>query len=181
MKCDLCDKEAVVHLTQVVDGEMKEYHLCEEHAQEQGIDIDSPISITDILMGLGQKEKQSVAGGLTLSCPRCGMARDEFRKTGRLGCPDCYKTFMAELAAAVKAMHHSTQHIGKIPAREGSQTRIKSKIARLQKDLETAVAREEFEAAAKIRDEIKSSQSETDAEGPAGIHCADSTGQGGAS
>ncbi len=181
MKCDLCEQEAVVHMTQVVDGEMKEFHLCEEHAKKKGIDIDSPISITDILMGLGQKEKQTVASGLTLSCPQCGMARDEFRKTGRLGCPDCYKTFMAELAAAVKAMHHSTQHIGKIPAREGSQTRIKSKIARLQKDLETAIAREDYENAAKIRDEIKASQDAKKSEDPAGIHDADSTGQGGAS
>jgi len=167
MKCDLCDKEAVVHMTQVVDGEMKEYHLCEEHAKEQGIDIDSPISITDILMGLGQQEKQNVTHDLTLSCPRCGMARDEFRKTGRLGCPDCYKTFMAELAAAVKAMHHSSQHIGKIPAREGSQTRIKSQIARLQKDLETAVAREDYEKAAHVRDEIKHRKDEASSEGGA--------------
>ncbi len=155
MKCDLCDKEAVVHLTQVVDGEMKEFHLCEEHAQKQGIDFDSPMSITDILMGLGQQVKQSVASDFTLACPTCGMERDEFRKSGRLGCSDCYKTFMAELSAAIKAMHHSTQHIGKIPAREGSQTRIKSKIARLQKDLENAVAREDYEQAAQIRDEIK--------------------------
>ena len=167
MKCDLCEQEAVVHMTQVVNGEMKEFHLCEEHAQKQGIDIDSPISITDILMGLGQQEKQNVASGLTLSCPRCGMARDEFRKSGRLGCPDCYKTFMAELAAAVKAMHHSTQHVGKIPAREGSQTRMKSKIARLQKDLETAIAHENYEQAARIRDKIKSSQSNADTEGGA--------------
>ncbi|MBI9020244.1 MAG: UvrB/UvrC motif-containing protein [Verrucomicrobia bacterium] len=167
MKCDLCNKEAVVHMTQVVNGEMREMHLCEEHAQAQGIDLESPISITDILMGLGQQEKQSVTSGLTLACPRCGMARDEFRKTGRLGCPDCYQTFMAELAVAIKAMHHSTQHTGKIPAREGVQTRIKTKIARLQKDLETAVAREEFEKAAAIRDQIKACRDESKSEGGA--------------
>jgi len=167
MKCDLCDKEAVVHMTQVVNGEMKEMHFCEEHAKAQGIDLESPISITDILMGLGQQDKQSVTSGLTLACPRCGMARDEFRKTGRLGCPDCYKTFMAELASAVKAMHHSTQHTGKIPAREGTQTRIKSKIARLQKEQETAVAREEYEKAAAIRDQIKACRDVADSDGGA--------------
>lgn len=153
MKCDLCDKEAVVHLTQVVNGEMKEVHLCEEHAKSQGIDVNSPISITDILMGLGEA-KQSGTDTLSLACPRCGMARDEFRKTGRLGCPDCYKTFMAELAVAVKAMHHSSQHVGKIPGREGAQTRARSQIARLQKTLDTAIAREDYETAAQIRDQI---------------------------
>ena len=159
MKCDLCDKEAVVHLTQVVNGETKEVHLCEEHAVAQGIDINSPISITDILMGLSGSQK-NISSELSLACPRCGMARDEFRKTGRLGCPDCYKTFMAELTMAIKAMHHSGQHLGKIPAREGLQTKVKSKIARLQKELESAVAREDFEKAAKLRDQIRKCRDE---------------------
>jgi len=159
MKCDLCDKEAVVHLTQVVNGAMKEIHLCEEHAVAQGIDLNSPISITDILMGLSGSQK-NIASELSLACPSCGMARDEFRKTGRLGCPECYKTFMAELTMAIKAMHHSGQHVGKIPAREGKQTRMKSKIARLKTDLEAAVAREDFEKAAKLRDQIKTCREE---------------------
>lgn len=163
MKCDLCDKEAVVHLTQVVNGEMKEVHLCEEHAKEQGIDIHSPISITDILMGLGES-KQGIEHQLSPTCPRCGMAREEFRKSGRLGCPDCYNTFMAELAVAIKAMHHGSQHVGKIPAREGLQTRIKSQIARFQKDLDAAIAREDYEKAAEIRDRINEARSQADAE-----------------
>jgi protein arginine kinase activator len=154
MKCDLCDKEAVVHLTQVIHGEMKEIHLCEEHAKAQGMDLDSPISITDILMGLSGPQKPAAAE-LSLACPRCGMAREEFRKTGRLGCPECYKTFMAELTVAIKAMHHGGQHLGKIPSREGMQTRMKSQIARLQKELETAVVREDFEKAAQLRDQIR--------------------------
>jgi protein arginine kinase activator len=161
MKCDVCDKEAVVHLTQVINGEMKEIHLCEEHAKEQGIDIHSPISITDILMGLGES-KQGIEHQLSPSCPRCGMAREEFRKSGRLGCPDCYNTFMAELAAAIKAMHHSSQHVGKIPAREGQQTRIKSQIARLQKELDAAIAREAYEQAAEIRDRINAARAQTE-------------------
>ena len=164
MKCDLCDKEAVVHLTQVVDAEMKEVHFCEEHAKEQGIDINSPISITDILMGLGEV-RQGIEHELSPSCPRCGMAREEFRKSGRLGCSDCYKTFMAELAVAIKAMHHSTQHIGKIPMREGVQTRIKSQIARLRKEQDAAIAREDYEKAAQIRDQILAALARADAEG----------------
>ncbi len=162
MKCDLCDKEAVVHLTQVVNGEMKEVHLCEEHAVEKGIDINSPISITDILMGLDQNKKPVGSGDLSFACPRCGLTRDEFRKSGRLGCPVCYETFMAELTMAVKAMHHSVQHIGKIPAREGTQTRIKSRIARLQKDLDAAVAREDYEQAARLRDQIRDTRKQAD-------------------
>lgn len=162
MKCDLCEKEAVVHLTQMIDGSMKEVHLCEEHAVAQGIDINSPISITDILMGLGQQKKESEPAGLKLACPRCGLGRDEFRKSGRLGCPECYNTFMAELTMAVKAMHHSVQHVGKIPAREGAHARLKSQIAQIQKELDTAVAREDFEKAAQLRDRIKEIRNRAD-------------------
>lgn len=164
MKCDLCSKEAVVHLTQVVNGEMKEIHLCEEHAIAQGIDLNSPLSITDILMGLGGPQK-NIANELSLVCPHCGISRDEFRKTGRLGCPDCYKTFMAELMMAIKAMHQSGQHLGKIPTHEGAQTRIKSKIARLQQNLEAAIAHEDFEKAAVIRDQIKKLREERPVDG----------------
>ncbi len=163
MKCDVCDKEAVVHLTQVVNGEVKEVHLCEEHAKAQGMDLNSPISITDILMGLSGPQKD-LSGELSLACPRCGMSREEFRKTGRLGCPDCYKTFLAELTMAIRAMHQSSQHLGKIPAREGAQTKIKSKIARLQKELDAAVAREDFEKAVELRDRIKQCREENPAD-----------------
>ena len=161
MKCDHCDNEAVVHLTQMVNGAMKEVHLCGEHAKVQGVDMAMPISITDILMGLNQQATVTPSPvELIPSCASCGMSRDEFRKNGRLGCPDCYKTFMAELTATVNAMHHSSQHVGKIPAGEGSQTRIKSRIARLQKDLDGAIAREDFERAATLRDEIKTCRNE---------------------
>ena len=164
MKCDLCDKEAMVHLTQVVNGEMTEVHLCTKHAEEQGVDLNSPISITDILMGLGETPK-GIKNELSPSCPQCGMARDEFRKSGRLGCSECYKAFMAELAAVVKAMHHSSQHIGKIPEREGVQTRVKAQIARLQKDLDGLIAREEYEKAAGVRDQIKEVRETVEPEG----------------
>lgn len=161
MKCDLCEKEAVVHLTQVINGEMKEVHYCEEHAKQQGLDIHSPLSITDLLMGIGES-KQGMEHQLSPACPRCGLSRDEFRQSGRLGCPDCYKTFMAELAVAIKAMHHSSQHVGKIPAREGIQTRIKSQIARFQKDLDAAIAREDYEQAAEIRDRISEARAQAE-------------------
>lgn len=159
MKCDRCEKEAVMHMTQVVNEEMKEIHLCQKHAIEQGLDLHTPVSITEILMGLSGSKKE-LSGELGVICPRCTMAREEFCKNGRLGCPECYKTFMAELTMAIKAMHHSGQHLGKIPARAGIQTQTKSKIARLQKEIEDAVAREDFEKAAQLRDQIKTCRNE---------------------
>ncbi|MDF7799199.1 UvrB/UvrC motif-containing protein [Pontiellaceae bacterium B1224] len=161
MKCECCNKtEATIHLTQVIDGEVKKLNLCQVCAQKNGIDLNSPISITDVLLGLGNassgdSDKASMSE-FDLSCSRCQMTRAEFKKRARLGCPECYKAFMGELNAITQAMHHSRQHVGKIPARQGNEARISAQIAALQKDIETAIAKEEYEVAANLRDKIKS-------------------------
>lgn len=160
MKCECChEAEATIHLTQVIDGEVKKLNLCQECAQKNGIDLNSPISITDVLLGLGSQpstqKEQSMMSEFDLSCSRCQMTRAEFKKNARLGCPDCYKAFMGELNALMQAMHHSRQHVGKIPARQGNEARITAQIASLQKDIETAIAKEEYEIAANLRDKIR--------------------------
>ena len=160
MKCEFCKKaEATIHLTQVIDGKMKKLNICQECAQENGIDLNSPISITDVLFGLGSASEKDHKGpkmtDLDLSCGRCQMTRAEFKKNARLGCPECYNAFMGELSALMQAMHHSRQHVGKIPARQGNDARISAQIASLQKDIETAIAKEEYEIAANLRDKIR--------------------------
>ena len=159
MKCECCqEKDATIHLTQVIEGKVKKLNLCQVCAQKNGIDLNSPISITDVLLGLGQPVDQSVKPDLTafdLSCSRCQMTRAEFKKRARLGCPECYNAFMGELNALTQAMHHSRQHVGKIPARQGNEARITAKIGALKKDIETAIAKEEYEMAASLRDKIR--------------------------
>lgn len=160
MKCECChETEATIHLTQVIDGEVKKLNLCQTCAQKNGIDLNSPISITDVLLGLGAqpsvgKEQPSMTD-FDLCCNRCQMTRSEFKKRARLGCPECYNAFMGELSALTQAMHHSRQHVGKIPARQGNDARIAAQIAALQKDIETAIAKEEYEHAASLRDKIR--------------------------
>lgn len=164
MKCERCHKaEAIIHLTQMTDGEVKKLNLCQQCALASGIDLNSPISITDVLLGLGTAP---LAGpfqmpSLDLSCSRCQMTRAEFKKRARLGCPECYKAFMGELNALIKAMHHNTQHVGKIPARQGNSARITARIAALQKEIETVVAKEQYEVAANLRDKIKALKEES--------------------
>ena len=158
MKCESChENEATIHLTQVIDGNVKKLNLCQECALKNGIDLNSPISITDVLLGLGSQAsgEQPAMSEFDLSCSRCQMTRAEFKKRARLGCPECYNAFMGELSALTKAMHHSGQHIGKIPARQGTEARITAQIAALQKNLEMAIAKEQYEEAANLRDKIK--------------------------
>ncbi len=166
MKCECChEAEATIHLTQVIEGAVKKLNLCQACALENGIDLNSPISITDVLLGLGSqanmKKGQSMMSELDLSCSRCQMTRAEFKSNARLGCPECYNAFMGELSALMQAMHHSRQHVGKIPARQGVEARITAQIASLQKDIETAIAKEEYEVAANLRDKIRALKDES--------------------
>lgn len=158
MKCECCqEEEATIHLTQVIDGEVKKLNLCQDCAKKNGIDLNSPISITDVLLGLGAATAASVGNSeFDLACVRCHMTRAEFKKGARLGCPECYDAFMGELNALTKAMHHSGQHVGKIPARQGNRARIAAQIALLQKEIEMAISREDYEIAANLRDKINS-------------------------
>ena len=157
MKCECCHEiEATIHLTQVIDGNIKKLNLCQSCAKENGIDLNSPISITDVLLGLGvQQSSLQMASEFDLSCSRCQMTRSEFKKRARLGCPHCYNAFMGELNALTNAMHHSGQHVGKIPARQGNTARVTAQIGALQKDIAVAIAKEQYEVAANLRDKIK--------------------------
>ena len=68
------------------------------------------------LLGLGaSQEIEQSAGGVELKCPRCGFTQADFKKSGRLGCPECYKTFAEGLEGLLKTMHKGTRHVGKVP------------------------------------------------------------------
>ena len=102
MLCCICkEKEAKVHLTQIAGDKMQKVDLCEECAKTKGVNDPTGFSLADLLLGLGaSQEIEQAAGGAELKCSRCGFTQADFKKAGRLGCPECYKTF-AELAQRV--------------------------------------------------------------------------------
>ena len=157
MICEVCkEKEATVHLTQVADGAIKKLHLCEECAAKSGFDAHGPVSITDILLGMGMpKEQPTAEPAAEWVCPRCHMRRTDFKKTGRFGCSSCYEAFAEGLTPMLKAMHRSEQHIGKAPATQAGRIKVTAELASLQKALEKAISQEHFEEAAKLRDKIQ--------------------------
>jgi protein arginine kinase activator len=155
MKCDVCgESDATVHLTQMVNGAVKKLHLCEECAEQSGINISGPLSLTDVLFGMGAQSD----GDLTAqekSCKRCHMTKADFKKTSRLGCPECYEAFSDELAPLLAAMHKGSQHAGKTPSGEIMDAQTFSEIETMQKQLKEAVAAEQYEEAARLRDLIR--------------------------
>jgi len=158
MLCEMCkDEEATVHLTKVADGQVKKMHLCEACKEELGIDTESPSSITDLFPGGNEEVGEEPAGGAasTLLCPSCEMTKLQFKKSGRLGCAACYETFEDEMFPLVRAMHHSEKHVGKRPNRLSRETVVQEELIRLQEALSIAIAGEQFEEAARLRDEIR--------------------------
>ena len=113
-------------------------------------------SLADQLFGLGAAlEIEQAGGGIGLKCPACGFTQADFKKAGRLGCPECYKTFAEPLEGLLKTMHKGTRHVGKVPESLRQNRDLTDRLKLLQKKLNKAIDREDFEEAAILRDEIK--------------------------
>lgn len=159
MLCDICKKnQATVHLTEIVDEQMNELHLCEQCAKQKSVQMEQQFGLADLLAGLtdlGKQTKEDVSQQVALRCPGCGLTYEDFRKVGRLGCSKCYVTFKKYLSSLLKKIHGSNQHVGKTPLKSSRVVKEKSELLDLREKLQHAVQVEEFEEAAKIRDKIR--------------------------
>ena len=157
MMCCVCkEREAKVHLTQIAGDKMQKLDLCEECAKSKGVNDPTGFSLADLLLGLGaSQEMEQATGGAELRCPHCGFSQADFKKAGRLGCSECYVTFSEGLESLLKSMHKGTRHAGKAPHALQKTRDLSEKLKSLQRKLEKAVADEDFEEAAVVRDEIK--------------------------
>jgi protein arginine kinase activator len=159
MTCDNCGStDAVIHLTQIVNNEMTECHLCEKCAAAKGLETQegSPgFPLTDFLAQMGGEGERPEAGKAG-TCDFCGLTFDDFRDTGRLGCPHCYATFEGHLRGLLRRIHGGTQHVGKVylPP-DPTATEKEKRLEGLRRKLDRAVAAENFERAAELRDEIR--------------------------
>ena len=124
MKCDMCDNEATVFLTQIVDGKMTQVNLCDKCSKEKGVTDPTGFQLADFLLGNAaqKKTRQSSAEDDTLACPECGFTRAHLKKIGRMGCPECYLTFGDDMDNMLRAMHKGTRHVGKVPGRQVAPT-----------------------------------------------------------
>lgn len=159
MQCQVCKKSpATVHLTQIIENQVKKVDLCEGCAKEKGVNDPTGFSLADLLLGLGASQKMEEATSATGServCPNCGFTQADFKKTGRLGCSECYEVFADGLEALLKGMHKGTEHKGKVPPTIRRAADHEARLSKLEAALKAAIAKEDFETAASLRDEIK--------------------------
>ena len=55
------------------------------------------------------------------SCPVCGLTLADFRRSGLLGCADCYNAFRDELLPTIRYVQGKLQHEGKAPSAEADE------------------------------------------------------------
>ena len=159
MQCSVCkEKPATVFLTHIENDKMHKVNLCEECAKTKGVDNPTTFSLADadLLLGLGAaQEITQTTCGVELKCPRCGFSQADFKKSGRLGCPECYQVFAEGLAGLLKTMHKGTRHTGKSPEALRQSRDAAERLKLLNKKLAKAIELEDFEQAARVRDELK--------------------------
>ena len=159
MLCDICHKTtATVHLTEIIDNQITELHLCENCARQRGTQMEQHFGLADLLAGLADLGQQfEPSGKAEAKCPNCGLTYQDFRRIGRLGCSECYQAFRDSLVVLLKRIHGSTQHLGRAPSKitKAAAAPKKSAIEILRFDLQKAIEVEEFEQAARLRDKIR--------------------------
>lgn len=154
-KCMFCSKPATVHITDIRQGEAQVLHLCESHAQQYlSGGMNEPTASDPDSLAAQLQEADEPDDLEHLVCPSCGITYREFRSEGRLGCPHDYQVFEEELIPLVENIHGDTQHVGKCPKRAPDESKRQYELIKLRSELRSAVEDEDYETAARLRDQI---------------------------
>ena len=180
--CQCCNqREAKIHFTELKDKKKTEMHLCEVCAQEKNMVLAFPSLLSTLVKG-GADVSTSEAEAVSAVCPRCSLAYSEFKAKGRIGCPACYDAFAAVLIPLLEKVHSASAHTGKHPPHEAGpdleppppapvvseepvvEPEEADELSRLQLELAAAIAAENYELAAELRDQIRALESAEDAD-----------------
>ena len=184
MLCQICNKNpATIHVQEIINGEKKVFHLCAECAAKNAETepILQSFNLAEMLYNFTNENGQENAGGAeatsaapSVKCAACGWDTERFRKTGRLGCPECYLVFSEVLSGVLENMHRGLTHLGKTPCNHETDHRtedviekvaLRRKIAACQQELEIRIRNEEYEEAAVLRDRIQELKRALEGEG----------------
>ena len=167
MKCDVCDSEATVFLTQIINGQMTTVNLCDACSKAKGVTDEAGFGLAEAFLSTNTPENQTAE----IVCGACGFTASQLKKIGRMGCPECYGAFREGLDNLLRAMHKGTRHVGKVPGKTPELSELKltapptpkpraakkaaaPSVAQLREQLDAAVRDERYEDAAAIKREI---------------------------
>lgn len=165
MLCEKCgQREATSHFKQTINGQTTVMNLCPKCAAEMGLDHffqGFHFNVGDLFGSLLENLSTSARpSGETKTCPGCHSDLRTIINTGKMGCAKCYTTFRSELIPTIEQLHGKVNHQGKLPRSAGEAARKTAKLNSLKKKLDAAVKEQDFENAAKFRDEIKALEKE---------------------
>ena len=168
MLCEKCKKnEAKINLITVVNGQKHEIWLCENCVKDisnipffssigQNANIPFQSMLTEMLSNADNNKVNIDNNKIKeIVCSNCGLTYDEFKKTGKLGCSDCYEEFKVVLEPRIKSLQVGVKHVGKIPKMKGEELMRRRKLKNLKEEMQKLIVAEEYERAAIVRDEIK--------------------------
>lgn len=174
MLCEICKQnQATIHIQEVNKEGKTTLHICKSCAVKKGLDTIGlqGINIAEILYKLSASSEELLPATTNsttqpdfsannevitnIICPKCKWEIKKFQQTGRLGCENCYQAFAEILSEALSNMHKGIIHTGKHPdLKESGTGLLLLDILNMQKQLDIHVSREEYEEAAKLRDQI---------------------------
>ena len=165
MLCQQCkQRPATTHIKRVVNGHAEEFHLCPDCARESGLFEaglmpELGLHLSDLFSGfLGSSVQQNLPMQQA-RCGFCGSSLPEIVKSGRVGCAQCYETFYPQLEPTLQRIHGSLEHTGKTPEDGNPDLRARREkeqtLADLRAKIAEAIKEENYEEAAKLRDEIR--------------------------
>lgn len=172
MKCDVCENEASVFLTQIINGQMTTVNLCETCSKAKGVTEETGFGLAEAFLTPSQRVDSDT---MEVVCNACGFTASQLKKIGRMGCPECYSAFSEGLDGLLRNMHKGTRHIGKRPNRNPATAPVQTRsrtivqeapvpappvpppldVSKLREDLDLAVREERYEDAARLKAEIE--------------------------
>jgi protein arginine kinase activator len=184
MKCDVCENEATVFLTQIINGQMTTVNLCEACSKAKGVTEETGFGLAEAFLSPSHRADSDM---MEIVCNACGFTASQLKKIGRMGCPECYAAFRDGLDGLLRNMHKGTRHVGKRPSHlspitpqllprqrntvvaeapppappplpAASPAPSLPDLAKLRAELDLAVSEERYEDAARLKSEIESLQ-----------------------
>ena len=157
-QCELCEKNsASVHYTEIADAAVSKLFICRDCAESRGLLEAAAPSLEDLMSSIS-KPKRRAATPHVHPCAKCGLEFADFQAKGRLGCPDCYAAFEAQLKPLLRQIHADWRHTGKEPQASPTGGAARARVEVLQKQLNAAIQAENYERAARLRDEIQTAR-----------------------
>lgn len=178
--CEECGlRPASIRLGMIVNGQKQEKRLCPECMAKMqktlpGLNLGNLAGVLSGMMAgknavrRGHEQPPEDENYMQLSCLNCGTTYEEFQKSGMVGCSNCYKAFHEPIEALLTRVSGHQQHVGRVPGGKGSALSNKLAVDRLKQRLVRAIADEEYEEAALLRDRIRALTAQIDAKEPAG-------------